>query len=295
MAAASEYLPRLRQSLLLDWDDPIFSGPLFVGKGGAARTKLTRMVSPRSEDALTWSVFRTLLRLPAEAWLPPLLGPHRPQREAIEPFAMRFWPAVPPPAVLLQWLLEHPEALHSDRYSPEQVRGRLERVRAGTPRRGEDVFEGPSEPDVVIDTPAAVLVIEGKFTADIEAGTAWWPDRDQIARGLDAALELAGSGRAPHFLLLTDDYVHQHTETPRPLYELLMPRYRGDPAFLAERLPHRSPGDLARLRGCIHWLSWADLLDAVLDRSVRCDTDQKRLLMRLVDYLKVRRLLHRGG
>ena len=74
MPAATEYLPRLRGQLVLDWDDPIFSGPLFVGESGAARKKLTDLVSKNSEDAVTWSVFRTLSRLNAADWLPHIIA-----------------------------------------------------------------------------------------------------------------------------------------------------------------------------------------------------------------------------
>ena len=123
----------------------------------------------------------------------------------------------------------------------------------------------------------------------------WDPQRDQIARCLDAALDLAGEARQPYFLLATDDYSHANLETPAMAYETLLPRYRDDAAFRAARLPHRSAEELARLDGRIGWLSWADLVDTVLDHSSAFSPEQKRMLRDLVDYLRSRRLLHKGG
>ena len=72
-------------------------------------------------------------------------------------------------------------------------------------------------------------------------------------------------------------------------------RYRDDPAFRAAQLPHRSDEELARLEGCIGWTTWADLMDTVLDNSADFPVEHKSLLRELVEYLKERKLLHKGG
>ena len=308
MPTASDYLQRLRGRLLLDWDDPLFSGPLFMGEQGAARKKLIDLASPRSEDAITWSVFRTLAQIHPESWLPAILN-HvaRAEGTAGSPLYMEFWREVAPPAARLLWMLDHLDTLaFFDPLRQQQAGQRLERVRksrerwkaqvaAGPSERGDGIFEGPTEIDVVLITPAVLVVIEGKAAHDIPVSTPWDPHRDQVARCLDAALELAGPQRRPYALLITDDYVHEGPDTLPKAYEALLPRYRDDPAFRAARLPHRSAAELARLDGHIGWVSWADMVDIALDNSAALSPEQKRLLRDLVDYLRSKRLLHKGG
>jgi len=261
MPSAADYLPRLKDRLLLDAADPIFSGPLFVGEGGEARKRLRDLVGAKSEAAITWSVFRAFQRLPAEEWTEALLG------KAIDgAVEMRFW-------------------------------------------------EGSM--DLVLEAPGLTAVVEGKYTSDIAAPSP--RQGDQIARCLDAALELAGAENAPHFVLITDDYAHPQADpmvrwmgpappspageapalpvpyVPTLQYEILMPRYMNEPGFLTSRLPNRRPEEVQRLLGHIRWLSWADLIDGVLDRSASFTPEQHLVLRRLVDWLRDKRLLHKGS
>lgn len=331
MPSAADYLPRLKDRLLLDADDPIFSGPLFVGEGGEARKKLRDLVSTRSEDAITWSVFHSFTRLPTPEWMGSLLAtcPSAPRSfpESIEA-VVECWRKILPPRSALLWMLEHLDQLSSR--APEETVRRLERVRhdlahwldlvcTAPPPRGLGVFEGPTEADLVVETPQFTVLIESKYTSDIATATTSWPQRDQIARCIDAALELAGPDREPYFVLITDDYAHPQVDTmarwmgptpPSPAgeapalpvsyvpalqYEILMPRYMNEPSFLASRLPHRCPEEVQRLEGHIGWLSWADLIDGVLDRSAGFTPEQHLVLRRLVDWLRDKRLLHKGS
>ena len=302
MATYAELLPRLRSRLLLDWDHPSLQGPLFVNQEGIARKKLVELAGPKSEDGVTWSVFRTLAQLPATAWLPPLLGA-QPDAVRCDPLEMEFWVDVPPARARLLWLLDHLDELtpatpaaaarrERVRRSPEHWR---EQVVAGAVERGDGVLEGGLEADLLVRTPDALLVVEGKHAGDVAVDTVWDSQRDQIGRCLDAALDLAGQGQQPYYLLASDDYIHQGPYIQAPHYEQLLPGYRDNPTFRAARLPHRSAAELARLEGRIRWLSWADLVDAVLDNSAGLPAQQKRLLIRLVEYLKEKRLLHKGG
>lgn len=259
MPSAADYLPRLKDRLLLDADDPIFSGPLFVGEGGEARKKLRDLVGAKSEDAITWSVFRAFQRLPGRQWMEALLG------NAVESdVEMQFW---------------------------------------------------PNDAGLALESPGFIAVIEGKYTSDIAGQTA--RQGDQIARCLDVALDLAGPDREPYFVLITDDYAHPQVDPmarwmgpavlpgeepssatpyiPTLQYEILMPRYMNEPGFLASRLPHRRPEEVQRLEGHIGWLSWADLIDGVLDRSASFSPEQHLVLRRLVDWLRDKRLLHKGS
>lgn len=316
MPLASELAPRLQQALLVDWDAPELQGAEFVGPDGSARRRLTEIANPRADAALTWSVFRVLGRFPAAVWLPHLLGAE-PDPARWEPATLDWWVPVAPPAGRLLWLLDRLDDLLADDRLPAAGRARIKRVAANLDRwraqiaagadRGDGILEGAYEADAVIQTPAALVVVTGRYQRDVESSTAWDPARDAICRGLDAALDRAGPDREPWYLLVTDDYHHESSadrlvyndyrgapETKTMAYERLMPRYESDAAFLAERLPHRTPEERSRLAGHIRWLSWADLTDAVLDYSAALSAEHRLLLRKMVDYLRDKRLLFKG-
>ncbi len=305
MPSAADLAPRLQQSLLLDWDDPLLRGPLFVAEDGTARKKLADLAGPRSDGAVTWSAFRTLMQFPASVWLPRLLGVPAEGR-AWEPATLDFWVRAPPLPARLLWLLDHLDTLaFYDTRQEAAAKARLQRVAASLDRwraqaatgadRGDGILEPPYEADVVVTTPTVTLGVAGLYRHDIEARTAWDPQRDAIARGLDAALDLAGAAREPWYLLVTDDYRHESAEGRPPAYERLAPAYQHDAAFRARQLAHRPAEALAGLDGHVLWLSWADLMDRVLDASAALNGPQRLLLRRLVDYLKDRHLLFKGG
>lgn len=58
------------------------------------------------------------------------------------------------------------------------------------------IFEGPTHPDAIIETPDALIVIEGNQTeAGPTTSTTWMPCRHQIWRHIDAAWEIRGALR----------------------------------------------------------------------------------------------------
>lgn len=66
------------------------------------------------------------------------------------------------------------------------------------------VFEGSSFPDVFIETPDALIIVEGKYTeAGATTKTTWMPDRDQMLRHLDGAWEIRGA-RSVYGLFIVD-------------------------------------------------------------------------------------------
>lgn len=303
MAGTEEYFERLRTRLLLDWDDPLFRGPRFVGEGGSARKALSDLASPRSAQALAWSAFRTFSRLPPSTWLSPLL--HLPPDDGSAKVGLEFWATAPAPRARLLWLLDHLDTLSfHDPVRAPAASARLDRVardrtsweqrvHAGAVK-GDGVFEEPIEIDLLVRTPDTLLVVTVLHQSDIATRTQWDPERDGLARGIDAAIDLAG-GRRPAFLLLTDSYTRAGANGRAAAFERLLPRYRDDAGFLEERLPHRSARELDRIRGNVHWLSWADLTDLVLDHSAGLPLEHKRLLINLVHYFREKRLLHKGG
>lgn len=109
-----------------------------------------------------------------------------------------------PPVSLLSWLIRNltppigPATINQERTrllarDPKTIEEALVLLRSKNADRGWWVFEGPTYPDALIETPAALVVIEGKRT---ESGpttcTTWMPNRHQIWRHLDAAWEIRG-------------------------------------------------------------------------------------------------------
>jgi hypothetical protein len=112
-----------------------------------------------------------------------------------------------PPVSLLSWLIRNPTpALHAQSLSAERtllaqgdsttVREALSLLRTAGGRPGWHILEGPTYPDVLLETPDALVVIEGKRTErDPTTRTTFMEGRHQIWRHLDAAWEIRGRRR----------------------------------------------------------------------------------------------------
>lgn len=128
----------------------------------------------------------------------------------------RYWGAgerrLPPPLSLLEWLVANASPPSSDAlWGSEKVRSQRERLVARDPQtiqaaltqlkgrrtRGAwYVLEGPSSPDVFIETEHVLLVVEGKRTErKLTTDTTWMPRRSQILRHMDAAWEIRAGRR----------------------------------------------------------------------------------------------------
>ncbi len=109
-----------------------------------------------------------------------------------------------PPVSLLSWLIRNlsPPTNHSDRdehrrrlvaRDPEITEKALGLLRSDGTGKAWHVFEGPTYPDALLETPDAIIVVEGKRT---ESGptthTKWMPGRHQMWRHIDAAWEIRG-------------------------------------------------------------------------------------------------------
>jgi hypothetical protein len=293
-----------RDNLYIDKDHPIFRGPLFVGQSGSPTKKARYLARRDSEDAVTWSVFRTLLRIAPCRWLngfvrgatdvvPPILNTDMSHME-IE--YIKFWPHVPAPQSRLLWLLDHlddpriqkSKGGSSDPERLQRIRRRLslyrEKARTGCLVRGTGVLEGATELDALIEHPRFLVAVEAKYMADLGPDTKWDSEREQLGRVIDSAIELSLQQRKPSFaILVTDQRLH---DSPL-LYEKLAPRYQADWDFLKERLPHRSEDELKWLVKA-GWVTWKELLEGVdQDGLSRCE---RQLLCGLAAYLSVREL-----
>jgi len=170
----------------------------------------------------------------------------------------------PPPERFLRWLIEHPEkmvwprrrqdehvfgdktqrpreALFGRRGSAAQTQAReeaLSELAHCGPQKSRScwwTFEGFTHVDCCLETGRLLLFIEGKRTDRVARATAWYPQRNQLARNLEVAGEHA-QGREYALLLIAE-------QEPRP-----------EELELAPGLPHLEDGERSNLLS--HYLGW---------------------------------------
>ncbi|OGR41962.1 MAG: hypothetical protein A2X35_11695 [Elusimicrobia bacterium GWA2_61_42] len=239
------------------------------------------IMSENSEDALTWSFFHAVSKLPTKDWLVDFFraavndrfaNTHAPHADQA---IIRFWVAHPSPPVYLQWIgakvLQEGEGSisHLERYdSKVRARKRLAKIMRGDP---DEVPERATEVDVEIRLGKELLVfIEVKLFSDASASGTFNSTRNQLVRNMEL-LEHAANREGfkdRRFILLTLD------RTAEKLYTKLMRRYRntdgrvlrqwdevGNWQALKEDLPHRSTEpdayfqDISKKLG---WIMWPD-------------------------------------
>ena len=97
---------------------------------------------------------------------------------------------------------------------PATIGRALQLLRSAGTGRAWHVFEGPTYPDAIIETPGALIVVEGKRTeAGPTTSTTWMVGRHQIWRHMDAAWELRG-GRAVYGLFLVEGTPENPKDVP---------------------------------------------------------------------------------
>jgi hypothetical protein len=113
---------------------------------------------------------------------------------------------------------------------------------------GEDwfLFEGPSQPDVYIETRDLIVIIEGKRT---EPGptkiTKWMPGRHQMLRHIDCAWEVRGPKQVIGFFIVEGSDKSESV----PANWLTFSRETISDRALATSLPHRGPDERSGIAG----------------------------------------------
>jgi len=209
--------------------------------------------SSDSEDFLTWSVFRPLKDIrPLSKWLLPFLQRGLNELDACEKTdpdeaEIKFWygrksKEFYPPEEHQEWL--------KNRLQDSKVLKLRERAKVG--RR----LEGPTEVDLVIESPKTLTFVEAKYTADIDYKTTYDPCRDQITRNLDVGTYQAERLRKRFFfILLTPEYYERSR-----LFWYRMQECMKDPESLKGRLPYRSI-NFEELSKSIGWVLWRDVIE----------------------------------
>ncbi len=163
--------------------------------------------------------------------------------------------SLPAPLGLLRHLVEsfasaHPEPLPEStpaRRPRELLRAgqkdelaeALAALDAGPPESGWYIFEGPSKPDVCLQTNEVIVVVEGKRT---ERGptrhTDWMSCRDQMLRHIDAAWDIADGRQVLGFYVVEGGTGSDATKVPDEWARVAVETT--SPAVLDGSLPHRS-------------------------------------------------------
>jgi len=239
------------------------------------------LFSEHSEDALTWSFFHAVTKLPTRVWLIDLLRVAINDRFAkqyapyVDSAEIRFWTKHPAPKTYLRWLgekvMKEGEASfkHLDRFGDRvRAKHRLAKIMNGDPTL---YYEMPTEVDVELRLGKELLIfIEVKLNSDAREHGTFSPSRNQIVRNIEIAAETAKESgfKDWRFILLTLDRL------PNKIYTKVMRRYRhsdmrllrqwdepGNWKAIKKDLPHRDKeGDdyFRTLTKKLGWLLWTD-------------------------------------
>jgi hypothetical protein len=231
----------------------------------------------------------------------------RPDAGASRLRVAKWWPreaklAAPPG--LLRWLLENaeeprdpaawgraPEVMANRRRvvdrDADTLAGALQSLQERSPSpRAWYVLEGPSQPDVYLDSAAAVIVVEGKRTETAPTtSTAWMRVRHQMLRHLDAAWEHRQGRRIYGLYIVEAESGTGSTEPPSTWHEAVESTISEE--VLRASLPHRTADERSQiasaLLGVTTWQAVCDefqiprevLIPEVLDDSPAKTTRRK--------------------
>jgi hypothetical protein len=168
-----------------------------------------------------------------------------------------------PPISLLSWLILNPQSLTAGKLNEhtDASQKRCELIAGSDSARLEAltllqsnpagkkwyIFEGQSQPDVFIQTPDLIIVIEGKRTeTKPTTSTKWMPGRHQILRHIDCAWELARKRKIVGFFIVEGDRIDG--EVPKSWMGYAEQTMA--PSAVAASLPHRGPEEQQGIVSC---------------------------------------------
>ncbi len=198
---------------------------------------------------------------------------------------------LPPPRSLLRWLIQNcrpPDTpdLREGKITREERQGLVRKDpkiinealslldQRKIPKRDWYVLEGPSQPDVYLETENMIIVIEGKRTEpNSTAATKWMPVRHQMLRHMDCAWEIRGSKRVYGFFSVEGDGGADAYDVPEKWIEAIKSTVSDE--TLKNSLPHRKSNEIKEIAesflGATTWqavckefgIEWKSLPDSV--------------------------------
>ena len=166
-----------------------------------------------------------------------------------------------PPVSLLSWLIRHPRMPSDGQLSEnaskaqkrkELIEGSYTRLREALSLLRENplkddwhIFEGNTQPDVFIETPDLMIVIEGKRTErEATKETKWMPGRHQMWRHIDCAWEIKGKREVFGFFIV--EGLGLSCDAPEKW--IRETKITMSKEALAFSLPHRGPEEQEEMR-----------------------------------------------
>jgi hypothetical protein len=166
-----------------------------------------------------------------------------------------------PPLALLSWLIRNLDRKKAaeDPHLQRQLLGKrdwkttceaLRALRSSSATRAPwYVLEGPTHPDVYLETPDALVVIEGKRTERYPTTeTKWMAGRHQMWRHIDAAWEIRGSRRVFGCFIVEGGDSASDVDVPDPWRDAFSSTIADD--ALASSFPHRSDFERKEIASC---------------------------------------------
>jgi len=163
-----------------------------------------------------------------------------------------------PPVALLSWLIRYPtpqllaspivaeRTLLADG-EPAVVARALHALRTSAAPKGWHLLEGPTVPDVLIETPDALIVVDCKSAVTIAMPkSATLTGRHPMWRHIDAAWEIRGRRRVFGFFIVPDQ---QPDGDVAPAVEAAFGEALGE-AVLEANFPHRSSKERDAIIAC---------------------------------------------
>lgn len=164
-----------------------------------------------------------------------------------------------PPVSLLSWLIRHvgqpiaPTTVDERRHKllagdAATVQTALRELRSAGQDRAWHIFEGQTFPDALIETPGALILVEGKRTEPSPTiTTTWMQGRHQIWRHIDAAWEIRG--RRSVFGLFIVEGKPQDGGVPA-VWQQAVGDARG-PAVIDQSFTHRGGVEVEQIVRCL--------------------------------------------
>ena len=168
-----------------------------------------------------------------------------------------------PPVSLLSWLIRNPRMPNDGQLSNDPVKAQKRReliegsdvrlhevlnlLRHNPTKENWHIFEGITQPDVFIQTPDIMIVVEGKRTeTETTKKTKWMSGRHQMWRHIDCAWEIKGKREVFGLLIVEGDPASDKV----PTFWMNEARIIASREALTSSLPHRGQQETESIHQC---------------------------------------------
>ena len=199
----------------------------------------------KAEELITWNTFAPLLKMkkaPRDSTASKIIaeGLRRDIDEYLddEGFRLQFEYAIPSPRSYMEQLRQSVRD-HPVKYVREEA-------------KDKEILEGNTHVDLALMNSKLLVLVEVKFTSDIQSDVRYDPVRNQLARLTDVGID-ASHGRKLAVLLLSPEWGYRSRNR---LYCYKLDDYRASMENVRADIPHRS---LAEITNTLLGVGWVPL------------------------------------